>query len=141
MCTGKVSARELPPIRAGLFELDPPTLVASRCRACGALSFPSKSFCPLCGNDAMDTGVPLSRQGTVYSYTVIRQAPGGRSTPYVLAYVDLPGSVRLLTQVDCDPASMLMGMSVELDIRPVEDMAGALSRLGYVFRPVGSSGV
>ena len=111
-------------------------MLASHCLKCGGFSVPSKPFCPFCGSDSVDKDVQLSSHGRVYSYTVIHQAPGGRATPYVLAYVDLPESVRLLTQVDCEPAMMEVDMPVVLDIRPVEDMAGKLTRLGYVFCPV-----
>jgi uncharacterized OB-fold protein len=76
--------------------------------------------------------LPLSTRGSVFSYTVVHQAPGGRPTPYVLAYVDLPEQVRVLAQLDMPPRDVSLGMPVHLALRTVEqDTAGPV--MGYAF--------
>ena len=100
------------PLREGLFQFDPPRLLGSRCTACGTAIFPARDFCPKCRASGAQTRLPLSRQGTVFSYTVVHQAPGGRATPYVLAYVDLDDDVRVLAQVEHRHDDMRIGMPV-----------------------------
>jgi uncharacterized OB-fold protein len=75
-------------------------LLAGRCLACGSLTFPPRAIpgCPDPGCDG--TGhepVPLSTEGTLWSYTDARYAPpppyprrpGAEFEPYVLAAVEL----------------------------------------------------
>ena len=120
------------PVRPGLFEWNPPRLLGSRCDACGTAVFPARDFCPRCRGEATRTGVPLSAQGAVYSYTVVHQAPGGRATPYVLAYVDLDDEVRVLARLDHAPAEVRIGMRVSLALGPVRhDGEGPV--IGYHF--------
>ncbi|HUI02081.1 MAG TPA: OB-fold domain-containing protein [Acidimicrobiales bacterium] len=61
-----------------------PALLGSRCRSCGTYAFPRESF--FCRNPACDgtdfEEVPLSRRGTVWSYTDARYTP---PAPYVAA--------------------------------------------------------
>jgi hypothetical protein len=67
----------------GWFTLeDAPHLIGSRCAACGTYAFPKElSFCrnPSCEGTEL-TETPLSRTGTVWSYTVNHYAP---PPPYV----------------------------------------------------------
>lgn len=81
-------------IAPGLFTEElPPRLVGGRDRATGRIVFP----CPDGGNyDA----VPLSGEGRLWSYTVQRFRPKSPPyagpeafTPWVVAYVELPGEV------------------------------------------------
>jgi len=120
------------PVRPGILKVDPPRLSGSLCNACGTRVFPSRDFCPKCNCQAEPEAVGLSPTGTVFSYTVVRQAPGTRPVPYVLAYVDLDDEVRILAQVDHAPDAVHIGMRVQLVLRnvlpPTEE-----PRLGYAF--------
>ena len=74
------------PAIEGWLTLDPaaPRLLGTRCRACGAVFFPRETaFCrnPRCTGTELDE-VPLSRRGTLWSYTDNRYAP---PAPYVAA--------------------------------------------------------
>lgn len=74
------------PAVEGWFTLDPrePRLLGTRCRACGAVFFPKETaFCrnPRCAGTELDE-VPLSRRGTLWSYTNNCYAP---PPPYVAA--------------------------------------------------------
>lgn len=119
------------PIREGILQRSPPRLIGSVCDACGARSFPVRAFCLACGQDALDS-VPLSITGSVFSYTVVHQAPGQRPVPYVLAYVDLDDEVRVLAQVDHPPGDMRIGLRVGLVLRNIVPEPG-VARLGYAF--------
>jgi Predicted nucleic-acid-binding protein containing a Zn-ribbon len=122
------------PLRDGLLQTDPPRLLGSACRACSTRLFPARDFCPACGSDDIEGGVPLAADGTLYSFTVVRQAPPGRETPYSLAYIDLADGVRVMAQVAGDPDTLHIGMPVRLDIRPVARRDGC-DLIGYVFVP------
>jgi len=74
------------PAVEGWFTTDPvaPALLGSRCASCGTYAFPRETF--FCRNPACDgtdfEEVPLSRRGTVWSYTDARYTP---PAPYVAA--------------------------------------------------------
>lgn len=62
---------------------DEPTLIGQRCTTCGTYAFPQAAFgCPnpACSGTEM-TETPLSRRGTVWSYTDARYQP---PPPFVL---------------------------------------------------------
>ena len=83
----------------GWFTLDDePTLIGSRCETCGTFVFPRRSgFCanPTCrGTEFVD--VPLSRRGTIWSYTDAQYqppppyvVPEGGFEPFAIAAVEL----------------------------------------------------
>ncbi len=108
--------------RPDVFELDPPCLLGTRCGACGGKAFPPRQVCPHCG--AVDEAEPtrLTTIGSVYSFTVIRQAPPGLQTPYVLAYVDLDDDdVRVMARLEGSATDeVAIGMPVELTVRDDE---------------------
>ena len=120
------------PIREGLFQHEPPRLLGSTCKDCGTTVFPTKDFCPSCACEGPHEIKPLSATGKVFSYTVVHQAPPGRPTPYVLAYVDLPEQVRVLAQVDHAPDRMSVGMPVRLVLREAAVREG-IALIGYAF--------
>lgn len=69
--------------------------------------------------------VEASGDGTVYSSTIIRNKP---PTPdYVIALVDLPEGVRMMSRVvDCDPATVAIGMAVRGHVGEVDGAPAVL---------------
>lgn len=119
------------PAIAGWFREDPePALLGSRCTSCGTLAFPkAKDFCgnPACDGTEFDEQ-PLSRRGTVWSYTDAQYQPPPpyvpASDPYVpfaLAAVQLPEGIVVLGQVadGYGVADLTVGAEVELVVEPV----------------------
>jgi uncharacterized OB-fold protein len=92
-------------------------LVAPKCTACGTFRLPPAPFCWRCRAQDVEW-VELSGRGTVYSFTITRQAliPQLKdSVPYVAAVIELEGApeVRLVSNVvDVDPESVRIGMPV-----------------------------
>jgi len=81
--------------------------------------------------------VALSRRGTVYSYAIVRQTQPGFQAPYILAYVDLPEGIRLLTQLTGVSENKLsIGMDVELVLEPVRHDGDDTEIIGFKFRPL-----
>jgi uncharacterized OB-fold protein len=100
-------------------------LVVQRCTACGHHQLYARAHCLVCRSPV--TWVDASGQGTVYSFTVIRQNPS-RSfrhlLPFVVALVDLHEGPRLMTNiVGCDPDQVEIGAAVQVRFEPVSDAA------------------
>jgi hypothetical protein len=90
-------------------------LTGIRCGRCGELAIPPKEFCPACHQRAWEP-VPLSGDGTIASYTVIRVAPASHAAeaPYAVAVVKLKEGVALFGRVVDIPLDRL---SVGLPVR------------------------
>ena len=92
-------------------------LLIIRCTSCGYWIHPPTPRCPKCLSDAVEPQA-VSGRGTVYSYTINRQAwfPG-LEVPFVIAMVELdeqPG-LRLMTNiVDCPVDEVEIDMPVEV---------------------------
>jgi uncharacterized OB-fold protein len=98
-------------------------LTGIRCGGCGALAVPPKELCPECGARRWQT-VPLSGEGTVASFTVIRVAPRGHAddTPYAIAAVRLREGVSLLGRVvDVPLDTLAVGLPVRFRPLVVRD--------------------
>lgn len=122
--------------RPGVMD-DEARMVGSKCPSCHARFFPLRQVCSRCLTADLET-FPLSDTGTLYTYTVVRQAAPGFEVPYVLGYIDLPEGVRLLGQVaGIEPEAVRLGMRLHLHVEPFgEDEAGR-TVLGFRFRPEG----
>ena len=75
-------------------------LVLPRCTACGFVIWFPREICPECGSQDVDW-FEASGSGSIYSCTVTRRIPGswGKSTPFVLAYVELDEGPRVMTNI------------------------------------------
>ena len=92
------------------------------CDDCGTSFFTPQAVCPRCQSTAW-TYRPSTGRGTVYSHTTIHRPPDPRfEPPYVLADVEVEESWRILTWiVNCDPASVSIGMPVQVAFVPGAD--------------------
>lgn len=86
-----------------------------RCLGCQVLRHPPRPMCGECHSLQWDA-VTASGKGTVCSFTVLHhpQFPGF-DYPLVIILVDLEEGTRLTSQLlECDPAEVEFGMSVEM---------------------------
>lgn len=105
------------PAVEGWFTMDEgsPALVGSRCAGCGTYAFPPETrFCrnPRCQSTDHPT-VPLSRRGTIWSYTDARYQP---PAPYVAADPYVPfalAAVSLAEEQMVVMGQMVPGVAVE----------------------------
>jgi uncharacterized OB-fold protein len=98
-------------------------LVLPVCDACGHHIWYPRSWCPVCGHDAV-TWTELSGRGHVYARVILHKAmgPWHRATPFVGAYVELDEGPRILTNVVTDdPAAVTIGTPVQALFVPIED--------------------
>ena len=97
-------------------------LVVQECRSCGQLWHPPLPRCPHC--HAADLGWrPVSGDGTVYTYTVVRHPTHfafADQIPYVLAIVELAEGPRLVSGLlGAEPAEVRVGRPVRVTFREV----------------------
>lgn len=93
-------------------------LLVQRCGDCQTCQFFPRSWCHYCGSDDVEW-LETDGTGHVHTYTVIRRVTElpafADDVPYVVAYVELEEGPRICTNiVDCDPAAVELGMSVEV---------------------------
>ena len=102
-------------------------------------------FCQACSSDDLES-VLLSRQGTLYSFTVVRVPPAGwpGKVPYTLGEVELPEGPHVLAEIiDSEPEQLKLGMPMELALERIS-VAESNKGLGkvlavYKWRPLNQS--
>ena len=97
-----------------------------QCTSCGFLIWYPRALCPACGS-LETTWIEASGRGRIYTYTVVHKGngPWAPFVPYVTAYVELEEGPRVLTNiVGIDPASVEVGMAVEVVWEPTGDDGG-----------------
>jgi uncharacterized OB-fold protein len=111
-------------------------LLGSKCRSCGAHFFPVREACAGCLSQNLET-VRFSTEGTLYTFTILRQSTKQFEVPYALGYVDFPEGVRIMGQlsgVEFDDIKIGMGMELSLEPFGTDDEGNQLT--GYRFRPM-----
>ena len=112
-----------PAIEGWFRDGDEPTLVGKRCDECGTVVFPPRAWTcpnPTCRSSDL-SDVPLSRTGTVWSYTTNHYEPPAPYIsfdpfePYTIVAVELADEgMVVLGQLDGDPSDLRVGDEVEL---------------------------
>lgn len=119
------------PAIEGWFRSGPePALLASECTGCGSVFFPpAAGSCrnPGCGGEDFES-TPLSRRGTVWSYTDAQYQPPAPYVPasdpyepFALAAVELPEGLVVLGQLahGYGVGDVRVGSEVELVVEPL----------------------
>jgi uncharacterized OB-fold protein len=100
-------------------------IAASRCAACGLVSFPPRADCPKCLSGEFGW-VEVSGRGKILTWTRIDAAPAGfeDDAPYTIGVVDLEEAGRLLAWFgDSIPESEIrIGMDVQVVPRLFEEI-------------------
>jgi len=94
-------------------------IMGSRCRKCGAVTFPPRSDCSEC-LDANFEFVEYSGLGTLQTYTRIEAAPTGfeHRAPYIVGVMDLPEGGRALAWFGETVAEEDIHIGMELQLVP-----------------------
>ncbi len=92
-------------------------LLIPHCETCGEHFWYPRTICPWCRS----TSVGWTRSsglGTVYTFTIVRRGLNNYkdATPYVVAYVEVPEGIRMLTNiVGCPVDEVTIGMPVTVE--------------------------
>lgn len=120
---------------------DKPHLIGSRCRVCGEVFFPKRTYgiCTHCQSIDIEE-VELSRLGKIYSYTVVMQKPPEYyrgPVPYAEGFVELPEGVRVETLfTGCNFDDLKLGMEVEMIIEKLYEDEDGSEVVTFKFRPL-----
>ena len=113
-------------------------LVGTQCESCGKISFPKKYVCPECFGDKLKI-VPLSKRGTLHTYSVCTMGAPDIEKPYVVSFIDLPEKIRIFSLLtECEPydTTLKVGMEMEMVIGPIKKDQSGQDIIAYKFRPV-----
>jgi uncharacterized OB-fold protein len=113
-----------------------PHLVAQECTHCSARYFDRRDACAGCfESDFRSVDVPTT--GEVTAFTIVAYAPPGVDAPFVAAIVDCDGTpVRAnLRDVAPDPASVTLGMKVQLTTYSLGTDSAGTEAIGFGFAP------
>jgi uncharacterized OB-fold protein len=94
-------------------------LTGIKCGGCGEIAIPPREFCASCGARAWQP-VPLSGDGTLASYTVIRVAPARHAAdaPYAVGVVKLKEGASIFGRILEIPFDKLY-VGLPLHFRPI----------------------
>jgi hypothetical protein len=132
----------LPYLRIPESPNEQPYLWGSKCKSCGALFTGKRMACSRCTSQELEE-IRFSREGELYTFTVIYQSFPGIPVPYVAATIDLPEGVSVpatVTGLDAnnpDPTDWL-GKKVEMYTEKVYSDREGNDVIAYRFRPVGT---
>ena len=113
-------------------------LIGSKCIHCNTVAFPKRKVCPHCLMDDSIREIPLSKKGTLFSYSVNTVAPEGFIAPYITGKIDLPENVRLFSVIrGCSPeeGSLRIGMDMDLVFEVLRKDGEGNDLVSYVFKP------
>jgi uncharacterized OB-fold protein len=124
------------PFREGLFEdiSGKWALVGGRCRQCEKIIYPHREVCLNCLSRDMEK-LPLSRNGTLYSFTIVHMPSEHFEPPYAIGWIELPEGIRIFSPIRYRHEHPLkIGMAMEMAIEKLWDEQQKIVT-GYVFRP------
>ncbi len=116
-------------------------LQGTRCQVCNRKYFPSRSLCPHCRRASIGKMEPykVCREGTVYTYSIIHEAPAcnNKLKPYAVAMIKTDDGLMISAQlVDVDLDKVEIGMPVRAVLRKLdEDSPSGVIHYGYKFVP------
>ena len=134
------------PVQEGIFyqpqaPKEKPYLIGSKCSACGYVSFPMLTICPVCVKRNTMEEVHLSGRGKIDTFSVCFAALPGFKAPSIQAYVNLEEGARiwaLITGTEPDEEALKLGMDVELVIGKVREDSEGNEIISYQFKPAES---
>lgn len=122
-----------------------PRLVGSRCRGCGAVTFPAQQSCPRCAGDATEEH-PLAPTGTLWGFTIQGFPPkepylaaAAPFRPFGVGYVNLADEVLVESRLEAgSPEQLRIGMPMTLVVVPFHVSESGEQQLTYAFAPAGA---
>ncbi|MGE5254399.1 MAG: Zn-ribbon domain-containing OB-fold protein [Planctomycetaceae bacterium] len=100
-----------------------------------------RQTCANCGGVDLE-GIPLSRRGKLWTYTIIRHKPPGDYkgpdpfVPFGLGMVQLPEGIRVMSPIQCELEKIKIGMELEMEVYPLYTDENQNQVMAFRFRPV-----
>lgn len=120
-------------------------LLGSQCGACGEVSLGTNAVCLNCGSTEISS-LPLSQEGTLWTYTIVRHKPPGDYrgaepfVPFGLGLVELPEGIRVMAPLEGDVDSFRIGTRMQLRLQ-VLGAGGNAPSAAFSFAAVGRNDV
>jgi uncharacterized protein len=121
-----------------------PSLIGSRCEACGTYAFPVRAGCPKCGATSMRQ-CELEQAGVLWSWTSQGFVPKEPFTgtfmadpfePWFVGLIELPGQLRLESILTgCTQDTLAFGMPMRLVTLPFGADSDGTEVLTFAFAP------
>lgn len=125
-------------LTAPLTHLEKVQLLGSRCRDCGEVGLGEVGSCQNCAGENMEV-IPLSRNGTLWTYTVIRNRPPGEfkgKVPMGEGLVELPEGIRVKSPIGGDVEALEIGMDLEFVAYELYKNEAGEAVIAFRFDPV-----
>ena len=123
-----------------LSPLEDVRLLGSRCSSCDEVSFGKVSSCPNCAGVNLEA-IPLSKQGFLWTYTVIHNRPPGDYkgpdpfVPFAEGLVEMPEGIRVLSPVAVDLDKIEIGMKLDFDAHVLYENGDGNDVVAFRFIP------
>src|SRR5947209_3905870 len=118
-----------------VFDAQAKVLLGSRCDRCAIVHSPPRNGCPDCFYEQSSL-VPLSRRGSIRSFTTVNIASSGLPPSYTLVEVELPEGIVVLGRFDAAQTDRLrIGLAVSVEIGPIREDEPDRPIIGYFFTP------
>lgn len=125
-----------------LYPLEDVRLLGTRCKKCKEVMFGSNASCANCASEEVED-IPLSKSGTLWTYTIIYHCPPGSYrgpkdpfVPFAEGLVELPDGVKVLSILDCDIDKVKIGMKLELVCHELYKNEQGQSVIAWKFKAV-----
>jgi uncharacterized OB-fold protein len=136
------SDRKRIPIREGLLstplsELVDVRLLGSKCKDCGEVGLGEVSSCQNCAGENLEV-IPLSQNGKLWTYTVIRNRPPGDfkgKVPMGEGLVELPEGIRIKSPLGGDVEKLEIGMDLKFTAYPLYENESGDEVIAFRFDP------
>ena len=129
------------PIREGLFEMKKDGsgyLLTNTCERCGKNFFPRRVKCIECFKDDRLKNTTLSKNGKLYTYTMVYRAAPAFLVPFMIGYVDYEEEgIRVFAPlVGCKPEDLKIGMEMKLCFGEMDMAEKDKRKIVYKYCPV-----
>jgi uncharacterized OB-fold protein len=109
--------------------------MGNKCKDCEKTSYPARERCPFCSSENIEK-VPLSKEGTIFSYGVTCVPVGPYKPPFAGAYIDLPEGTRLFGQIHGNIDDIKSGLKVKVETGVVWTEKDGTDVYGYYYVPL-----
>lgn len=121
-----------------LSSLEDVRLLGSKCKNCGEVGLGELSSCQNCAGEDLEV-IPLSRNGKLWTYTVIRNRPPGDfkgKVPMGEGLVELPEGIRVKSPLGGDVEKLEIGMDLKFTAYPLYENENGDEVIAFRFDPV-----